>query len=324
MTPLPQVTATGPALALYDGGGIQRAWAGAERLVLASRPPVVILWAWPGPRTTETARALRAAHPGVETWLGVGVDGIGRHVADGSWSVARGVAPFVQIARGAVALGATTVMWDAEARHKARPGTPQRARLEALAHQALLVVRDACPGLVQTFTSYDHPSYHADFPWRPWLGPESPIVAAFAQVYPAPGGGLRAHQGALPAREARALASWGSAVRAGWIRPDVPEGQPGDDRDVDWMLFEQLHSNDSVHDLVTAGVASQVCAGWAAPTRCDPVGEQAWRALCELHRRGFWGAGAVGRFQLAAGLLAPGAPTLGTVGPRTLAALGVT
>lgn len=317
MTPLPQVRATGPALTLYDGGSIERAWSGGgDRLVAETRPPVVQLHAWPGPRTARVATAVRAASPSSALWIGAGVDGVARRVASGSWSVARGVATLVGIARDAAALGASVLVWNAEGGWKA-PSGPVRDRLAETVRDALLAVQLACPTLAQAFTSFDHPSFHATFPWKAWLGPGSPVTAAFAQVY-AGAGGVQAHRGALPAREARALASWGAAVRASWIRPDVPEGQPGDDQDCDWRPYLQLHHVPAT-DTVQEALSHPVAALWAAPTRHDPEGLRALRVLCGLHARGFWGPGALARFQASAGIT----PASGTLGPRTLAALGV-
>ncbi len=304
----------GPAVTLYDGNGISRGWRDARPLLERARPPLVQLHCWPSAAARKVADEVRA-QTGARVLFGCGVDGIARKVAAGSWPVERAVAQFVAIARGVVDAGALVVVWNAETYWKAPAGSAKRALLERVVREALAAVAAACPTLVQAFTSFDHPTYHGDFPWRAWLGDGSPIALALPQVYAAPGGDVMAHRGALPAREARALASWAAAVRAHWFNADDP-ATPAVEGPA-WRPYYQLH-HVAMADTVAGAVAHPLACLWAAPTRCDDAGRRAVLALCELWRRGLWGEGAVARFQAGAGLSPDG-----VCGPLTLTALGV-
>lgn len=310
----PPTVLRGPMPTLWHSDGIAAGWELADDLIVAAQPPAVQLHAWEPAKVADRVRRLV---PGVALVVGVGVDSIARSVAKGSWSVARGVATMVDLAQRAVAVGAVAICWNAEAGWKRPPNTAERTRIEQLVREGLAAVASRFPALLQWHTAYDHPSYHSTYPWKAWLGPGSPITASFPQVYAAPEGGLMAHRGALPAREVRSLASWSQGVRAGWIRPDVPEGAPGDDTDVDWRPYYQLH-HVAVADTVASAVAHPLVALWALPTRADAAGRRAFVALTLLARLGFWGEGAVQQFQ-AAHPEAGGAD--GVYGPRTEAAL---
>jgi hypothetical protein len=244
------------------------------------------------------------------------VDGIARQVKSGRWSVSRASREMLGIARGARDLGAELLVWNAESGWKTTARTPERARIEATVTAGLAAAAHACPGLVQGFTSYDHPSYHSTFPWRAWLGPGSPVVLALPQVYASPGTGLMAHRGALPRREARALSSWAAAVRAGWIEGDDP-ATPEREGAL-WAPYLQGH-HVTTADTTRAAVEHPVCSLWAVPTRVDDAGRLALLAALELRRRGFVGPGAVERFQAGAGLKVDG--IVGAV--ETLPALGI-
>lgn len=283
----------GPMATLWDGDGADAAWAAAEHLVNATEPAVVQIHAW-DPRS-----ALMKIHrrfPRMKWIMGCGVDSIARRVALGQWSVSRGANEFTRLARIAAELGAEAIMWNAEASWKRPPSSGEARLLGELIGEALQSVAAAFPQLPQWHTAYDHPSYHSTYPWRAWLGPMSPITASFPQVYAAPGAGLMAHRGALPAREARALASWGAAVRAGWISPDVAEDQPSASHDVDWRPYYQLHGV-ALADTVASAVQHDLVALWALRSRSDLDGRRAFAALVALHRLGYWGEGAVQRFQ---------------------------
>lgn len=305
----------GPALTIYDGNGLAQGWRKSRALVAALQPPILQLHGWPSGNRRPIVADVRAAVPGVEVWFGIGVDGIARKVTSRAWSVAKGVAEMVALAKAARDLGAKCLVINAETYWKAHAGTPERALLEALARQAILAMAEACPELVLGFTSFDHPTFHGDFVWNAFLGPGSPIEVAFWQVYAAPGGDVIAHRGALEAREARAITSYRAALRAFGIRDDVEPDTPDD---LDWRGYYQLH-HVTCADTVSAAVARPQSALWAAPTRTDPQGELALRALCALWRLGYWGADAVHRYQADHGLGADG-----VCGPNTLRTLGIT
>ena len=208
------------AVTLWSSDGALRAWEGARELLARGRPEVVQVHSWPGSAgSKKVVPLLRAALPGLRLWIGAGVDGIARQVKSGRWSVSRASREMLGIAKGARDLGAELLVWNAEAGWKTEPRTAEWARIEATVTAGLAAAAHACPGLALGFTSYDHPSYHSSFPWKAWLGPGSPVTLALPQVYASPGTGLMAHRGALPRREARALASWG--------RPSAPGGSRG-------------------------------------------------------------------------------------------------
>lgn len=302
----------GPIPTLWSADGIEAAWSAGDDLILEARPPAVQLHTWsPGRVAAEVLRLI----PGARLLVGCGIDSIARDVALGRWSARKGIDQLLALAGRARDAGAEVVVWNAEASWKRPPSSDEARRLDDLIRQGLAAVAGRYRTLRQWHTSYDHPGYHSTYPWRAWLGPGSPIEASLPQVYAAPEGGLMAHRGALPAREARALASWGAAVRAGWITADDPATPALEG--VRWLPYYQAH-HVTTADAVASAVAHPLACLWAIPTRTDAAGRAAFRALCELHRRGWWGAGAVQAFQRSAGLTADG-----ICGAKTLRALGI-
>lgn len=302
----------GPVPTLWDSDGPEAAWVEAEELLARAAPPAVQLHTW---RPELVAGRVRAALPGVELVCGFGVDSVARNVALGRWTVRQGVRQFVALAVRATDCRARAVCWNAEGGWKRPPSSDEAARLEAVVAEGLATVARDLPTLRQWHTSYDHPSYHSAYNWRAWLGAESPVEESFFQVYAAPGGQAMAHRGALPRREARALASFGAAVRAGWFSADDPATALREG--VQWGAYYQLHHVTTADTVAAAVEKPRVCL-WAVRSRTDEDGRRALLALCELYRRGFWGPGMLQRFQASAGL----APD-NVCGPLTLAALGV-
>lgn len=299
---------------LWSGDGADAAWAGARSLLAECKPPAVQLHTWE-PRRTATK--VRAILPGVAIVVGVGVDGVAREVAKGRKPVDWGRRTLATLAARAVECGASAICWNAEAGWKTPPSSEERARLRDVVRGTLAQVASDHPALAQWHTSYDHPTYHSSYNWSDWIGPQSPVAVSLPQVYAAPASGLMAARGALDRREARALASWAAAVRKNWIDADVPDGQPGDESDVDWMPYVQLH-HVLCSDTCGLAVRYPLTCFWAIPTRADKHGRTALRALCELYARGFWGEDSIKGFQSSSGLKPDG-----LVGPKTLAALGV-
>ncbi len=76
-------------------------------------------------------------------------------------------------------------------------------------------------------------------------------------------------------------------MKAGWIDNDVPDGQPGDDTDVDWRPYYQVH-HVTAFDTITCAMQHPFAALWALPSRADVAGRNAFRALCAMHRAGDW------------------------------------
>lgn len=300
----------GPILTFWGGDGAEAEVRASEALLRAARPRTVQLHTW----TPERAAArVRAIVPDVQIVVGVGVDGIARDVAQGHHSVERGMQTFLQLAERAVAVGAVAIVWNAEASWKRPPTSDEAARIAAVIRRGLAVVADQCPRLEQHHTAYDHPGYHSTYPWRPWLGEGSPVLASWPQVYAAPGGDLRAHRGALAAREARALSSWAAAIRAGWITPDDPTTPVREG--VVWRPYYQLHHVPAV-DTIRSALRHEGAMLWALRSRSDVEGQRAAQALCVLDRLGYWRENGVEAFQLDHGLVADNIS-----GPKTVDAL---
>jgi len=301
----------GPILTFWGGDGAEAEVRASEALLRAARPRAVQLHTWtPGP-ATDRVRAI-VGHD-VAIVAGFGVDGIARDVARGAHPVTRGVGTFVDLASRAAGLGAAAVVWNAEASWKRPPTGAEAARLGDLIRAALAEVAVRFPGLEQHHTAYDHPSFHSTYPWRPWLGEGSPVLASWPQVYAAPGGDLRAHRGALAAREARALSSWAAAIRAGWITPDDPSTPLREG--VAWRPYYQLHHVPAV-DTIRSALRHEGAMLWALRSRSDVEGQRAAQALCVLDRLGYWRENGVEAFQLDHGLVADN-----IAGPKTVDAL---
>lgn len=279
---------------LWDGDGIHTAWTHSAQLLRALQPAAVQL------HTTDPRAivpTVRAAFPNAALVIGVGVDWIARDVAKGTRTVPWGVAQLVELAERVRDTGAVAIKWNAEGRWKTAPDTVQRARLRDVVRLGLGRAAERCPNLVQWFTGFDHPAWHMSFNWVDWLGQDSPVLAAYAQVYGAPGGGLSAHRGDLPRREVRALASWAAAVRQGAIRPDAPAGTPEDLKDLDWRPYYQLHSNDLGDTILSALAHDDGAAFWALRSRSDTAGVRALAALTAFDRLGRWGKDALVTYQ---------------------------
>lgn len=273
-------------ITLYAGSlAAPQALAACQGLLTGAQPRAVELHTW---RPDQYAPAVRRLVPDVALSVGIGVDGEAKDVALGRQSVEAAVRELVTgPVRRAVDIGAVSITWNAEGAWKRPPSSAEAARLQTLIRALLGETRARYPSLVQEHTAYDHPTYHSAYPWRAWLGAGSPVTASWAQVYAAPAGGLSAHRGALPAREARALASWAAAVRTGWIRPDAPEGSAEDATDVDWRPYYQAHHVPAL-DTVASALAHDRVALWAIPTRADDAGREATAVLCALDRADLW------------------------------------
>lgn len=302
----------GPVATLWHGEGPDAAWTLGRSVLERARPRTVQIHSW---SPSLVADSIRRALPDVQLVCGFGIDGIARDVAKGSRSVVDGVRVFLRLAERAHVVGARAIKHNAEAAWKRPPNSIEKARLSELVRNALAEIAARYPTLEQLHTAYDHPSFHSTYNWNDWLGAHSPIVASYAQVYAAPEGALMAHRGALPARESRSLASWGAAVRAGWIVPDDPSTAIREG--VQWRPYYQLH-HVPARDTIASALQHESVALWAIPARADRDGRAAFLALCELDRRGYWRPDGLVAFQRDNGLSADG-----VFGPQSARALGV-
>lgn len=304
---------SGPVPTLWDSDGIVEALDASQGLLERAAPRWVQLHTWePHPAVERLRRLL----PTVRLVVGFGVDGIARRVALGEWSVSRGINTMRDLALRACSAGAECAVWNAEAAYKRPPNSVEAQRVEDLVTGGLATVAASCRTLRQGHTSYDHPTYHSSYPWRAWLGPGSPVEVTLPQVYAATGvEGVRAHRGALDAREVTSWRSFRDAVRRRMLELDDPRTDPVEG--VAFRPYLQLHGVPCA-DTVRCAVRHRFVGLWALRSRSDPEGRLALLSLAELHRRGFWGDLAVERFQGSAGLEVDG-----LCGPETRAALGV-
>jgi hypothetical protein len=293
-------------------GGIHNAYTvEVAKLLAEARPEAVQLHTWTPKRLVSLLRG-----EGYRLVIGCGVDGTARSVTKGGRNTKWAIGQFLRCAGAAADAGADATMWNAEADWKTPPDASQRSRLKEAIEESLKAVEAAYPQLLQWHTAYDHPSFHTTYPWAAWLGARSPVRLSAAQVYAAGAAGDAgmAHRGALPRREARALASWRDGVRNLGIRPDAPDG-PADLTDVDWAPYYQLH-HVSRTDTIAGALRHPLSFGWALPTRSDEEGRIAFVLACKLQRAGYGGAGAIQAFQRDAGLKVDG-----IVGPATTQAI---
>lgn len=304
-----QFKVQGPIPTLWDYDGADDAYRVGAGLLKRMRPPMVKVHAWPSRKTIETCAAIRRDIPGTRVMIAVGVDGVAKRVAQKTQSVSSAVDELVGLADKAVRdCGAEAFEYNAEAAWKRPPNSEEYMRLQLLISTTLQRTAALHPNLPLGHTAYDHPTYHSTYPWKLWIGEDSPIGYSAPQVYAAPGGDVRAKTGdALDHRETRALESWSTAIRKGWIREDAPDGSAADMRDIDWIPYYQAH-HVQAGDTISSALLHDRAFFWAVPTRMDANGEKALLALSILWRDGYWSPNGVERFQREHGLKADNVP----------------
>lgn len=320
--------APGLAATLYDGSAdLRAAWAGAKALLTEARVPIVQLHATPSKSLAPVVAEIRAALPGVRTWVGVPGNTYVRD--DGPTRIAK-------VTRTARDLGAECMVLNCE--RPSAPGNPgwvptvalSAAELDARMRRVLAAIALELGDMVLGFTSHDMPQWHP-IPWRAALGAESPVRLHLPQQYAAPP--RSSSEPSLPPATSwrgaknRAEASdteWRKLARAGVVRADLAPGGDG------FATYGQAH------DIATAGVMliadrTAVSALWALDGRtgladrskrpkCDALGALAIRALMHVRRAVGEGAGAgsIARWQAAHALEADG-----VAGAATFSALAL-
>lgn len=285
----------GPFLDLY--GSADLAW----RQIASTHPYALKVQGWANVQARVIAEA-RRRWPDVLLALCPGVDPVAKR-----WRKHRdhdrAVTELVNVARDAVSLGIGILVNDAERAYKSA-NIAERAALAAIASDATTEIRTRWPELQLGLTSFGWPvrvenvGGHGEFPWRGWLGGG---VTFMGQTYDR-------GPGNLVEGERIAIASYRAAIEHGLMAPSTPR-----------VVEVQTHHN-RIDELVTVGTSTDATAWWAAGSEklFDANGAKAWRAALALWRAGFWGGGAVQRFQASRGLKVDG-----DCGPMTLAALGL-
>lgn len=283
--------------------------------------PVLLLHGGPAsilsPRFATLLDEVRDALPQVRVAVGVAGDGGMTKWRAGEIGDDAIVQRFVESARAIEreVPGAITIL-DLEEGHKDRDGDARsRADHEALVRRIFDESARAAGSLIYGLTSYDHVSQHSRFPWRAALR-NTACCLFLDQRYTDVGS---PDKGRIPAREKSADKSQAEAERKGLIPADL---SPDVSTDVDRVHLYQLHGQHE-GDLVSALAEHEHCAVWCLPLvkdggRADESGLRALRAALQIRSLVGAGAGAAKRFQSLRGLVADG-----IVGPRTLAALGL-
>jgi hypothetical protein len=208
----------------------------------------------------------------------------------------------------AASYGAEVCELNGEAKWKRDdPRTPGHD-LAPLAREMIAALRSAAPGLLTSWTSYDHPLWHR-LPWEAIAGTAGVDLLALQYYGADPGtAGPETHDD-VRARMRRAVAQLGALVARRTIRADLGYGAGG------WT------PSGLVHGLPVAGAAvvldaAPVTRAWALPTRVDAAGLEALEAVLTARRVMGRSAGAVVRWQSAHGLAVDG-----ILGERTLASI---
>ena len=309
-----------PTLGLYVWGshGLLEALDDARDEIDAIRPDALVLHGPP----SELCRSLvslvgiaRQRHPWTRVWIGCGMDGTVGQWRRGKRTAAEVVAPLVAVAKLCESAGVEGIVWNGESEWKdSATDRVVLADIEALADQCGRAVTAAAPSALHWLSSFDQPNLHGAL--RAMLrGWTRPVTAYTGQAYVAQAGG--APRGSLPRRLDAAARGQELAERAGYLPDDVTGVDVAGD--VDRVPTIQGHAT-HVADLARAAAELPHVLVWSAPLvaeggRVDADGLRALRFARVVRDSGL----SVVEWQRGKELVPDG-----VVGPRTLAAAGVT
>lgn len=323
-----------PALVVYVWGskGIAKAAADSVNELARVRPDAVALHGGTADIVANLAGALTVLRVALDDgnraplrwWVGVGIDGTLDAWHAGKLSAAQVVARHVEVAKAIARVDNVEVIaLNGEGKWAIRAGsTRSRDDVRALADAVGRAYKQHAPDCVLALSSFGALGYHSDV--RAMIEGLTPHCSAFTgQSYAARPGEVA--RGVLPKVLERDERSQEATERQGWLRPDEPSGENGDDSpdDLDRVPTIQAHKCHPT-DLCRVAVTRPHVLVWSVPTigeggRADEEGLAALQAASAIRAEAGTGPDAVRKYQRQERLTVDGSP-----GPVTRAhALGV-
>lgn len=321
-----------PAVVVYvwSGKGIAKTAADSVNELVRVRPDAVAIHGGTADIVANLSRALmmlRVAFDGSDVlarwWVGVGIDGTLDAWHAGKLSAAQVVARHVEVAKAiARADGVEVIALNGEGKWAIRAGsTRSRDDVRALADAVGRAYKQHASDCILALSSFGALGYHSDV--RAMIEGLTPHCSLFTgQSYAARPGEVA--RGVLPKVLERDEHSQEATERQGWLRPDEPSGESGDDSsdDLDRMPTIQAHKTHPT-DLCRVAVTRPHVLVWSVPTigeggRADEEGLAALQTAVAIRAEVGTGPDAVRKYQRQERLTVDGSP-----GPITRArALG--